>query len=75
MYPITEHLHFDFSPRLSYNTIGIGISPIGLPVKKSFFIQYQSNKIFFTSPFVRRTVTCFLSSDTLTDFTGFSSFK
>ena len=53
MYHITEHLHFDFSLHLLYNTIGIGISPIGLPVKKSFFIQHQSNKIFFTSPFAK----------------------
>lgn len=35
MHDITEHLHFDFSPRLQYNTIGIGISPISSLNKKN----------------------------------------
>ena len=35
MHDITEHLHFDFSPRLPYNTIGIGISPISSLYKKN----------------------------------------
>ena len=35
MYHITEHLHFNFSLRLPYNTIGIGISPISLLYKKN----------------------------------------
>ena len=35
MHDITEHLHFDFSLRLPYNTIGIGISPISSLNKKN----------------------------------------
>ena len=35
MHDITEHLHFNFSLRLPYNTIGIGISPISLLYKKN----------------------------------------
>ena len=35
MYHITEHLHFNFSLRLPYNTIGIGISPISSLNKKN----------------------------------------
>ena len=97
MHDITEHLHFDFSSHLSYNTIGIVIPPISSLYKKNlpdfnakrfsgraghlyihikaFLIFHYSNTIFFISPLARRTVTCFLSSDTLTDFTGFSSFE
>ena len=35
MHDITEHLHFDFSLRLPYNTIGIEISPISSLNKKN----------------------------------------
>lgn len=47
-----------------------------------FLIKYQLlewdsllKRNSFISPFDKQTVTCFLSSDTWTDFTGVSSFE
>lgn len=97
MHDITEHLHFDFSSHLSYNTIGIVIPPISSLYKKNlpdFNAKrfsgraghlYIHIKCFSDIPLLKRDIfyfsACqtnghlFLSSDTLTDFTGFSSFE
>ena len=48
MHDITEHLHFDFSLRLPYNTIGIGISPISSLNKKEP-TRFQHKVIFWSS--------------------------
>ena len=48
MHDITEHLHFDFSSHLSYNTIGIVIPPISSLYNKEL-TRFQRKTIFWSS--------------------------